>query len=109
MKNITLCLTVFILIAVSSQVNAQTAVKKEIKKEIKVEDKNGVQTLTIETTEDGKTTSEVYTGDEADKKIAEFKTQKTGTTKTMVIGDDGKQHLKVEKRIVISEKIEIVD
>lgn len=109
MKNITLCLTVFILIAVSSQVNAQKATQKEIKKEVKVEDENGVKTLTIETTEDGKTTSEVYTGDEADRKIAELKTQKTGTTKTMVIGDDGKQHLKVEKKIVITEEIEVED
>ena len=109
MKNITLCLTVFILIAVSSQVNAQKTVKKEIKKEVKVEDKNGIKTLTIETTEDGKTTSEVYTGDEADKKIEELKNQKTGTTKTMVIGDDGKQHLKVEKRIVIAEEIKVED
>jgi hypothetical protein len=108
MKNITLCLTVFILIAVSSQANAQITTK-ELRKEVKVLNENGIKTLTIETTEDGKTNSEIYTGTEADKKITEIEKQKTGTTKTMVIGNDGKQHLKVEKKIVISESIEIED
>ena len=109
MKNITLSMIVFALIAISSHANAQTATEKEIKKEIKVEDNNGIKTLTISTTEDGNTTTEVFEGAEADKKIAEFKTYKTGTTKTMIIGDDGKQHLKVEKQIVITEEIEIED
>lgn len=107
MKNITLSMIVFALIAISSQANAQT--EKEIRKEIKVEDNNGIKTLTISTTEDGKTNTEVFEGAEADKKIAEFKTYKTGTTKTMIIGDDGQQHLKVEKQIVITEEIEIED
>lgn len=106
MKNITLSMLVFVLIAVTSQVNAQTATKKEIKKEVKVAEDNGVKTLTISTTINGETSIEVYQGAEADAKIAALKKHKSGTTKTMIIGEDGKQHLKVEKKIVITEELE---
>lgn len=50
-------------------------VKKEMKsvrKEVRMEENNGVKTLTISTDENGKKTEEVYTGEEADKKLAEL-------------------------------------
>jgi len=106
MKKFTLCLTVFALVVITSQASAQTTTKKETRKEIKIEDEDGDKTLTIETTENGKTTKEVFIGADADKKIAELEKEQSGTTKTMFIGEDGKQHLKVEQRIVIKEEIE---
>ncbi|MCB0401792.1 MAG: hypothetical protein KDD41_06895, partial [Flavobacteriales bacterium] len=84
----------------------QTQQEKQVKKEVQLEDENGVKTLTIKTTSDGNVTTEVYTGAEADAKIAEFEQVKSGTTKTMFIGDDGKQHLKVETKIVTREEID---
>lgn len=45
---------------------------KEIKKEVNVEESNGVKTVTISTIENGNKTEEVYTGVEADKKLAEL-------------------------------------
>ncbi len=66
--------------------------KQEIKKEVCLDDKNG------------NTTTEVYKGAEVDEKLKEFAEEKSGTTKTMIVGDDGKQHMKVETRIVIKEE-----
>lgn len=109
MKKITLGLTIFALIVITSQASAQTEITKEIRKEVTIEDKNGVKTLSIETTENGRSTSEIYTGAEADKKIAELEKQQSGTTKTMVIDDNGEQQLKIEKKIVIKEELEIED
>lgn len=40
--------------------------KKKTEKKIEVTDKNGEKTVTIETTENGKTKKEIYTGKEAD-------------------------------------------
>ncbi len=78
--------------------------KQEIKKEVCLEDKNGEKVLTIKTTTNGNTTTEVYKGAEVDEKLKEFAEEKSGTTKTMIVGDDGKQHMKVETRIVIKEE-----
>jgi hypothetical protein len=105
MKKLTLLVAVLAFIAISNESFAQTT-GKEVRKEVNLEDENGVKTLTIKTTTDGNTTTEVYTGAEADTKLAELDKEKSGTTKTMVIGDDGKQHMKVEKRVVIKEEIE---
>jgi hypothetical protein len=46
--------------------------KKEIRKEVQMEEKDGVKTLTITTSEDGKKRKEVYTGADADKKMIEM-------------------------------------
>ena len=102
MKKITVLLAVFAFVTVANQVSAQTS--KEVRKEVNLEEENGVKTLTITTTTDGNTSTEVYTGAEADAKVAEFEKQKSGTTKTMVMGSDRKQHMKVEKRVVIKEE-----
>ena len=107
MKKITLCIAAFILIAVSNQTFAQKKVKKEIKKEVNLEENNGVKTLTIKTTENGVTKKEVFKGAEADKKIAELKKEKSGTTKTVVIGEDGQKRMKVEQKIIIKEEKEV--
>lgn len=111
MKKITLTIAAFILIAVSNQTMAQKqVVKKEIKKEVSIEEKNGVKILTIATTdENGVTKKEVFKGAEADKKIAELKKEESGTTKTVVISDDGTKHMKVEKKVVKTKEVEKKD
>ena len=48
------------------------SVKKEIRKEVRMEDEGGVRTLTISTDENGVKTEEIYTGDEADRKMAQI-------------------------------------
>ncbi len=104
MKKLILSIAAFALIAVSNQTIAQTEEKREIRKEVKMEDDNGVKTLTISTTENGKTKTEIFKGADADKKMAELNKAKSGSTKTMVVGEDGKKHMKIEKRIVIKEE-----
>lgn len=44
----------------------------QVKEEIQVEDHNGVITLTINRTENGKTTTEVLKGEEAEKRLKEM-------------------------------------
>ncbi|MFK7787164.1 MAG: hypothetical protein AB8B56_18730 [Crocinitomicaceae bacterium] len=51
------------------------AVKKEIRKEVQMEDKDGVKTLTITTDDGGEITKEVFTGAEAEAKLAELMPQ----------------------------------
>jgi len=43
-----------------------------MRKEVRMEDENGVKTLYITVTEDGKVTEETYTGEEAETKLAEL-------------------------------------
>lgn len=97
-----LSLLAITLVATFSISMAQT--KQEVRKEVNLEDENGVKVLTITTTQNGNTTTEVYKGAEADEKIKEFAEEKSGTTKTIVVGDDGKQHMKVETKVVIKEE-----
>ncbi len=104
MKKITLCLATFALIAIANQANAQTAVKKEISKEVNVENVNGENTVTITTTENGNTTTEVLKGADADAKIAEMEKEESGTTKTMVVSPDGERKLKVEQKVIKKTK-----
>lgn len=52
-------------------IDQQPQMQKEIKKEIDVREHGGEKTVTIRTTEDGKTTEEVFTGLEAEKKLKE--------------------------------------
>lgn len=104
MKKIALLFITVGLLAITSESKAQKATSKEIKKEVNLEEENGEKVLTIKTTENGVTKTEVYKGADADAKLAEFEKQKSGTTKTMFIGKDGKKHMKVEKRVVIKEE-----
>jgi hypothetical protein len=48
--------------------------QKEIKKEVEVRERGGKKTVTIKTTENGITTEEVFTGNEAEKKLKEIGT-----------------------------------
>lgn len=84
----------------SNNISAQTATSKEVKKEISVEETNGEKVVTIKTTENGKTTTEVFKGEEADAKLAEMKTEKSGTKKTIKMDGNGNKALLVEKKIV---------
>lgn len=102
MKKLTVIVAAFLIAACANETKAQTS--KEVRKEVNLEDNNGMKVLTITTTENGNTTTEVYKGAEADAKIQEFSEEKSGTTKTIVIGDDGKQHMKVETKVVIKEE-----
>ena len=65
------------LLLTTVSVTAQTEDKKikEIRKEVRVEDENGVRTVEIITVENGQETKEVYTGAEADQKLAELESQ----------------------------------
>ena len=106
MKKATLTIVVFSLFLIGNNVSAQTATAKEVKKEINVKEVNGEKVLTINTTEGTNTKTEVYKGTEAEAKLAELDNEKSGTTKTMFIGKDGKKHLKVEKRVIVKEEME---
>ena len=106
MKKITLIACLFTLTALLNETKAQTQQSKEVKMEVNLEENNGEKVLTIKTTEGTNTKTEVYRGAEAEAKLSELDKQKSGTTKTMVIGEDGKKHLKVEKRVVVKETID---
>lgn len=71
--------TSLIIVALLSVVSVQAQVEekkvKEVRKEVRVEDENGVKTVEIITTENGQETKEVYTGAEADQKLAELESQ----------------------------------
>jgi len=54
---------------------AQDGSKKEIKKEVNVVQENGEKVMTVKTTENGKTTTEVFKGAEADKKMKELENE----------------------------------
>ena len=63
------------LMAFGSQAQEVKEVKKEIRKEVNLQEENGEKTLTITTTENGKVTEEVYKGEAAEAKLAEFETK----------------------------------
>lgn len=46
--------------------------QEELRKEVRLEDENGVKTLYITTTSNGTTVEEVYTGEQAEAKLAEL-------------------------------------
>ena len=52
----------------------QPLTQREIKKEVEVRERGGEKTVTIKTTENGIMTEEVYTGNEAEKKLKEIGT-----------------------------------
>jgi len=106
MKKITITIAALALFALANQTQAQTAVKKEISKTVNVEEESGIKVITINTTENGKTKTEVLKGADADAKIAELEKEQSGTTKSMVVGPDGQKHLKVEQKVIKREKID---
>jgi hypothetical protein len=101
MKKLTVTALIFASALIfSNEVSAQTATSKEVKKEVNVEENNGEKVVTIKTTENGKTTTEVFKGEEANAKLAEMKTEKSGTKKTIKMDENGKKALLVEKKVV---------
>ncbi len=65
--------TVFQLVfAVLFSAAAFGQAQEDVRKEVRMEDENGVKTLYIITTTKGNTTEEVYTGEEAEAKLAEL-------------------------------------
>lgn len=111
MKTMKLIFGFAAMIFFTSQSFAQTPQHeaKEVRKEVNVEVENGETVLTITTTSDGTEDVEVYKGAEAEAKLEEMKKMQSGTTKTMVVGKDGQKHMKVEKRVVVTEEIEEED
>lgn len=105
MKKIILPLAVLSLVLISNAANAQSQKQKEIRKEVNIEENNGEKVITIQTTDENGTRSEVYRGDEADEKIAEYKNKKSGSSKTVFIGEDGKKHMKIEKRVMTKKEV----
>lgn len=75
MKRLIYPLVVVLLLFVASCAKSESAdkIKQEIRKEIKAEIVNGETTVTITTTEDGKTKTEVLTGSDAEAYMAEDK------------------------------------
>ncbi len=67
----------------------------EIQKEVKVENVNGVKTLTITTIENGVKTKEAFTGEEADRKLAELEGENKPSSEETTEED-------VEKKIEVS-------
>lgn len=106
MKKITFAICLFVISASLNDAKAQSEQTKEVRMEVNIEETNGEKVLTISTTEGNSTKTEVYRGAEADEKLAELEKKKSGTTKTMVIGEDGKKRLKVEKSVIVKEKID---
>ena len=51
---------------------SQEEVKRDYKKEVRMEDENGTKTLYVTITENGKTSEDVYTGEEAETKLSEL-------------------------------------
>ena len=74
MKKITLICSLLTMMVTLSNCNAQSGktVKQELTKEVNVTDENGVKTVTIKITEDGKTTTESFSGKEAEAKLKEL-------------------------------------
>lgn len=101
MKKLTVTALIFASALIfSNEVSAQAATSKEVKKEVNVEENNGEKVVTIKTTENGKITTEVFKGEEADAKLAEMKNEKSGTKKTIKMDENGKKALLVEKKVV---------
>lgn len=108
MKKVTTIISViaFLTILTGTALAQSSSTKMKVSKEVNVEDKNGEKVLTISTTENGKTTKEVYKGAEADAKLKELDAEKSGTTKTIVAEANGKKAMKVEKKIIKKEDVE---
>ncbi|MGE0560600.1 MAG: hypothetical protein AB7O47_02175 [Flavobacteriales bacterium] len=104
-KATTIISAIALLVIYSGTASAQSsATKMTVTKEVHVEDNNGEKVLTIATTENGKSTKEVYKGAEADAKLKELNAEKSGSTKTIVTEANGKKAMKVEKKIIKKEE-----
>mgnify|MGYP000064486443 CR=1 FL=1 len=71
MKNALFILVTLIALSFSNEIAAQSETR-QVRKEVQMEMLDDVITLTITTTDGDKITEEVYTGEEAEKKLAEL-------------------------------------
>ncbi len=94
MKQIKVIAATFALGFITFGIQAQN--HKKIQKEVNVEIVNGEHNLTIKTTENGETTTEVYTGEEAKKKMEELHNEHKGGTM-----HEEDEDVIIEKRIEI--------
>jgi hypothetical protein len=90
-----------------AQETVNTPVKKEVTKkvdqEMKMEVKNGVKTLTIKSNAGGYPVEEIYTGEAAEKKMAELEDEKAKEIKpveSLEKKQKTKKIIKVEKRSI---------
>jgi hypothetical protein len=72
MKKTLTLIAVFAVCILSGSAVAQEKAQVKIKKEVRMDDVNGVKTLTIITTTNGKPSEETFTGEEAEAKLAEM-------------------------------------
>lgn len=91
-KIIVTTLTVFALIAFSNTSYAQT---NKTKQEVTLEELNGVNILTVTTTENGKANTKVYKGNDAITKLAELEKANGKATKTEYVTPDGTMKFKI--------------
>ena len=104
MKLIQIIICSFLLIGCAANLAAQTE-KKEIRKEVKLTEENGVKTLIIVTTENGKTHTQTFKGADADAEITRMQLpQKSGEKSTVKVYPDGRKEIRVEKAIIKEEK-----
>ena len=75
-------------------------VGESIEKEIKVEDKNGVKTITVTTTKDGKTDIKTYSGKDADEFLEKMEKDEKLNIKFESDDHNGKKM----QKIIIKEK-----
>lgn len=103
-------MTIFSVFAITlafNSANAQSEKKQEIRKEVKVTEENGEKVMTIITTENGKTKTEIYKGAEADAKLKELEAsmpKESGTKKVVKVRPDGKKEMRVEKHVIRKEE-----
>lgn len=97
------------LIAFGSQAQEMKEVKKEIRKEVNLKEENGEKTLTITTTENGKVTEEVYKGEAAEAKMAEFETKEGEVREEVnVIENNGEKTVTVTKTVNGETTVEVL-
>lgn len=86
-------LITFSILALTLSVSAQDKLHS---KSIVLEKNKGIKTLTITTTENGKSNTEVFKNAEADEKIVEME-KRGNLRKTIVIGPDGSQRIEMSE------------
>ncbi|MEN9440305.1 MAG: hypothetical protein RLZ33_381 [Bacteroidota bacterium] len=97
------------LIAFGSQAQEVKEVKKEIRKEVNLKEENGEKTLVITTTENGVLTEEVYKGEAAEAKMAEFETKEGEVREEVnVIENNGEKTVTVTKTVNGETTIEVL-
>lgn len=97
------------LIAFGSQAQEVKELKKEVRKEVNLQEENGVKTLTITTTENGVITEEVYKGEAAEAKMAEFETKEGEVREEVnVIENNGEKTVTVTKTVNGETTIEVL-